>query len=323
MNVRSALVTGGAGFIGSHIVDALLDAGVRVCVVDNFSTGHLRNLGGRLEDPRLQIIDADVRDLDSTAEIPDGIDVVFHEAAIASVPRSVEDPVLVNDVNFRGALEVMEFCRKRDVMRLVFASSAAVYGVVAQPPATERQLCSPSSPYGASKLAAEEYLHAYHCTYGLETVALRYFNVYGPRQRMDDNYSGVIPLFSRQLLSSVRPVIYGDGLQTRDFVYVTDVATANLLAARANGVAGQVFNVASGRQVSILELFKALRSLTGSHSVEPGFSPARVGDLRVGASSIEKIGKTIGYKPEIALEVGLSRVLGYVGGSIGREVAAE
>ena len=311
MSSGSALVTGGAGFIGSHIVDALLEKDFRVCVVDDLSTGSEDKLGRHRGDPRLSFVKGDIRRLDEI-EVPSGVEVVFHEAAIASVPRSVDDPMGVHEVNVDGSLRVMEFCRRRGVKRFVFASSAAVYGPVASPPAKETDLCSPASPYGASKLAVEEYMRAYRSSYGLETVALRYFNVYGPRQRMDDGYSGVIPLFARQLRDSIVPTVFGDGLQTRDFVSVRDVAAANMLAMESSEASGEAINVASGRQVTILEVLEALAGGAGKGKVAPKFAPARKGDLRVGDASIEKARALLRYSPSVRLEEGLSEVLAYV-----------
>jgi nucleoside-diphosphate-sugar epimerase len=307
-----ALVTGGAGFIGSHLVDALLQRGALVWVLDDLSTGSLENLKSHAGDPRLTFIEGEAGKINSIGGVPDGIDVVFHEAAIASVQRSVAEPMTVHDVNVTSALEVMNFCRERGVTRFVFASSAAVYGPVATPPPEEGDYCAPVSPYGASKLAVENYMHAYHASYGLETVALRYFNVYGPRQRMGDEYGGVIPVFSRQLLAGAIPTVYGDGLQTRDFVNVKDVVQANLLAMEAEGAPGGVFNIASGREVTVLKLFELLAHASGSVLTTPRFAPGRAGDLKVGMSSIERAREVLGYEPRVTLEEGLGEVLDYV-----------
>jgi nucleoside-diphosphate-sugar epimerase len=314
---KRALVTGGAGFIGSHIVDALIRRGIEVCVVDDMSTGDVANIQQHVGNPMFNLIEADIRRINKTRGIPQRLDVVFHEAAIASVPKSVDDPMLVHDVNVNGSLQVMSFCAQRKVKRFVFASSAAVYGAVTRPPAKEEDLCAPGSPYGASKLAVENYMHAYRSTYGLETVALRYFNVYGPRQKMNDDYSGVIPLFARQILQGEKPTVFGDGLQTRDFVNVADIARANLLAMEAESAPGQVFNIASGRQVTILRLLEALCTSTGNEQVRPSFAPARRGDLRVGAASISRAEEVLGYAPKVELEDGLGEVARFVGTKLG------
>ena len=317
MKPRRALVTGGAGFIGSHIVDALMQRGAEVCVIDDMSTGDVSNVGKHMEDPNFTLIEADIRRINKTKGIPEGLDSVFHEAAIASVPKSVDDPMLVHDVNVNGTLQVMDFCLKRKVKRFVFASSAAVYGAVTRPPAKEEDRCTPGSPYGASKLAVEDYMHAYHSTYGLETVALRYFNAYGPRQRMNDDYSGVIPLFARQLLKGDRPTVFGDGLQTRDFVNVADIANANVLAMEAESAPGKVFNIASGKQITILGLLDALCVAAGRGKVTPSFAPERRGDLRVGAASISRAEEVLGYSPKVSLEDGLAAVARFVGAQLG------
>ena len=313
MNAARALVTGGAGFVGSHLVDALLAKGVEVCVVDDLSTGSRANLAAHEGDPNLRFVEGDIRRVNSIKGIPDGIDVVFHEAAIASVPRSVEDPMTVHDVNVYAALETMNFCIKRGIRRFVFASSAAVYGAGFDPPAKEADLCAPGSPYGASKLSVENYMHAYQSSYGLETVALRYFNVYGPRQRSDDQYSGVIPLSARLLLASETPTGFGAGLQTRAFVHVRDVAAANLLAMEPARASGEVFNVATGREVTVLGLLEAMARATGTRLVRPRFAPARKGDLRVGSSATGKARRLLGFEAKVGLSEGLEDLLRHWG----------
>jgi len=305
MSAGRALVTGGAGFIGSHIVDALAKEGYDVWVVDDLSTGSASNI----EAPGVKLLNADVRKIRRLESLPRDFDVVFHEAAIASVPFSVDEPMTVHDVNVNAALEVMNFCVENRIRRFVFASSAAVYGTVANPPARESDYCAPGSPYGASKLSVENYMHAYHSSYGLETVALRYFNVYGPRQRSDDGYSGVIPLFARQILSSITPTVLGDGLQTRDFVNVSDVARANLLAMDSPDAPGQVFNVATGENVSIIRLLEVLAEVTGAGTVSPSFAPPRKGDVREGSASIERAREVLGYAPAVPLGDGLAEVV--------------
>lgn len=255
---------------------------------------------------------ADVRRIRKLGGIPKDLEAVFHEAAIASVPFSVEAPMTVHDVNVNAALEVMNFCVERRVRRFVFASSAAVYGVVKNPPARETDYCIPGSPYGASKLSVENYMHAFHSSYGLDTVALRYFNVYGPRQKEDSQYSGVITLFARQLLGSLTPTVFGDGLQTRDFVSVSDVAAANILAMESPNAAGEVFNIATGTNVSILRLLEVLGQLSGSGEVVPKFAPPRKGDVKEGSSSIAKAKEVLGYSPRVTLEEGLSEVMRYM-----------
>lgn len=304
-----ALVTGGAGFIGSHIVDELVRRGVETLVVDDFSTGSPTNLRQHAGNKMVKVYAGDVRRVAELLRAAEGVEVVFHEAAIASVPISVEQPMRVHDNNVNATLELMNFCLGAKVRRLVFASSAAVYGILDGKTASEEAQCRPSSPYGASKLSVEDYLSAYHETYGLETVALRYFNVYGPRQRFNNGYSGVITTFANQLLRESRPTIFGDGMQTRDFVNVSDVVQANMLAAESRAAVGERFNVASGLSVSIIQLLESLISAAGCRDVRPTFAPPRPGDVRSGSASIRKIEKVLGYCPTVQLREGLASLL--------------
>jgi nucleoside-diphosphate-sugar epimerase len=306
-----AIVTGGAGFIGSHIVDELLERGVETTVIDNFTTGSMENLRRHTDNRLLRVVTGDVMEARRLLDNVDDVDVVFHEAAIANVLKSVQDPTLVHNVNVNATLELMNFCVDKHVRRLVFASSAAAYGVVDNPPASEDMVCAPHSPYGASKLAIEGYLNAYYKSYGLETVALRYFNAYGPRQKSDD-YSGVITTFTNHLLLRERPLIFGDGTQTRDFVNVRDIVQANMLAMESENAAGGIFNVASGDSINILELFETLRTVTGASGIEPRFAPPRAGDVREGSASIAKIRKALGYSPSVAPKEGLAEVVDYI-----------
>jgi len=320
-HVSKAVVTGGAGFIGSHIVDKLLERGVETIVIDNFSTGSMGNLKQHGGNRLLRVIVGEASRIDSLLASERDIDVVFHEAAIASVPKSIEDPLLVHEVNVNASLKVMTFCVDRSVKRMVFASSAAVYGVLNGVVASEDLPCSPSSPYGASKLAVEEYLKAFRSSYGLETVALRYFNVYGPRQTVSD-YSGVITVFSNRLRKRSTPVIFGDGMQTRDFVYVKDVATANMLAMEDKAADGEVFNVASGESTSLLTLFATMQRVTGVEDLLPRFDAPRKGDVRSGAASISKIRRLIGFSPSVNLEEGLASMVSATEGNERVSVAA-
>jgi UDP-glucose 4-epimerase len=306
-SVSRALVTGGAGFIGSHIVDELLSRGIETVVVDNFSTGSLRNLGGHSNDPRLKVITGDISDIEVLMAKETPPDIVFHEAAIASVPKSVEDPLLVNTVNVDSSLKVMNYAVHARVKRLVFASSAAVYGSLAGRAASEDMLCRPASPYGSSKLAVETYLSSFMATYGLETVALRYFNVYGPRQGVNE-YSGVITVFANNLLQGKTPTIFGDGKQTRDFVFVKDIVGANLLAMETQTGVGQSFNVASGRSITILELLQIMQEITGVKE-EPRFMPPRAGDVRSGDASVSKTEQLLGYRAATTLKEGLTQFI--------------
>ncbi len=306
--MRTFLVTGGAGFIGSHIAAALVARGDRVRVLDNLSTGHLGNL-----DPvrrQIEFVEADLVDAEAVARAVDGVDCVFHQAALASVPRSVERPLETNAACVTGTVTLLDAARRGGVRRLVYAASSSAYGD--QPYGSKREidLPAPLSPYGAAKLAAEFYCQAFTATYGFETVALRYFNVFGPRQDPASPYSAVIPLFITAMLSGRRPVVYGDGLQSRDFTFVSNVVRANLLAADAQGVAGRVFNVACGDSITLVELLAALRELLGV-DVEPVHEAARPGDVRQSMADIYYARKMLGYEPQIGLREGLAQSIEY------------
>src|SRR5487761_297176 len=307
-NISTAIVTGGAGFIGSHIVDGLLEKKIETFVLDNMSTGSKENLAQHKNEKLLHVRTGDIKNISKLLSDVDGADVVFHEAAIASVPRSVEEPIFVHDVNVNSTLEVLGYCLKKKVKRFVFASSAAVYGQIKVPPALESLPCAPCSPYGASKMAVEDYLNAYHYTYGLDTVILRYFNVFGPRQKIS-SYSGVITAFINSLLQGKNPTIFGDGGQTRDFVHVRDITQANMLAMESDRGVGEVFNVASGSAVSILGLFELIKEATGAKDAKPKFADPALGDVRIGTASIDKIKKSMGYNPRVRLDEGLAELV--------------
>ncbi|SMH71424.1 NAD-dependent epimerase/dehydratase family protein [Candidatus Nitrosotalea okcheonensis] len=310
MKVSKALVTGGAGFIGSHIVDNLISREIETYVIDDLSTGSLANLQHHKQNKLLHMIVDDARKITSLLSDVTDIDVVFHEAAIASVPKSVINPMLVHDVNVNTTLEIMNFCVKKGIKRIVFASTAAVYGTIKDKQASEEMLCKPISPYGASKLSVENYLDAYSASYGLETVALRYFNVYGARQIMND-YSGVITIFTNQLLRRQTPTVHGDGKQTRDFVNVKDIVQANLLAMESKNAVGGIFNVATGKSITILQLLEVLKSITKTTEIVHKFGPQREGDIRHGLASIDKI-TSIGYAPKVSVDKGLVDVVEYL-----------
>lgn len=307
---RKALVTGGAGFIGSHIVDELLDRKIETFVIDNLSTGSLENLKQHDGNKLLHVIIGDTKNIVKLMAGVSDIDVVFHEAAIASITRSISEPMVVHDVNVNMSLEIMNFCMANKVRRLVFASSAAVYGVL-KGKASENDVCRPYSPYGATKLAVEDYLNAYYQTYGLETVALRYFNVFGPRQKLND-YSGVITIFINQLMSGQTPTIFGDGLQTRDFINVKDIVQANMLCMDSKNAPGEMFNVATGNPTSILELLLTIKSATGTENIQHKFGPPRPGDVKFGLANAEKIVNAIGFTPKITVSDGLSDVVKHI-----------
>ncbi len=308
MKVSRAVVTGGAGFIGSHIVDELIRRKVETYVVDDLSTGTLENLRQHEGSDLLHVVVGDGRKIGKLLAGIDNIDVLFHEAAIANVLRSVKEPMVVHDVNVTMALEAMNYCVASGIRRFVFASSAAVYGVIGSTKAEEGLLCFPSSPYGATKMCVENYLHAYQKTYGLEGVMLRYFNVYGPRQAMSD-YSGVITLFVNRILRREPVTIYGDGTQTRDFVNVRDIVQANMLAVDADAAVDGVFNVASGSSTSILKLLEILKSAAHAEDIQHTFAPVRAGDVQFGNASIEKIESVLGYRRSVSMEEGLNDLL--------------
>jgi len=303
MKVSRAIVTGGAGFIGSHIVDELINRGIETYVIDNLRTGSIENLSQHEHNKLLRIVVGDAKHIERLLFGVSDIDIVFHEAAIASVPLSVSEPMLVHNVNVNMTLDVMNFCLAKNVKRIVFASSAAVYGVK-NSQASEEMVCKPFSPYGASKLAIEDYLAAYYNTYGLETVALRYFNVFGARQTLND-YSGVITIFTNQLLHKQTPTVYGNGKQVRDFVHVKDIIQANMLAMESQKAVGDVFNVATGRSPSILELLEILKEITKTTDIQHRHGPKRPGDVQFGFADISKIKKILGYEAKITLKNGL------------------
>ena len=316
---RLAVVTGGAGFIGSNLVHALLARGDRVRVFDDLSTGRPVNL----EDVRadVELVDGDVRDAEGVAHVVQGAAVVFHQAAIPSVARSVADPIASNDVNVTGTLNVLVAARDAEVERIVYASSAAVYGNADVLPLHESMPTRPASPYGVSKLAGERYLEAFTRTYGLPTVALRYLNVFGPRQNPRSEYAAAIPRFISCTLTGVAPTIFGDGEQARDFVFVEDVVQANILAAEAAEPAwGRAFNIGRGERRTVNELLAVIRTLVpGDHPVA-AHAPPRAGEVRDSWSDIGAASETLGYEPEVGFEEGLRRTTGWIAGETERDL---
>lgn len=302
------LVTGGAGFIGSAIVRALLARGDRVRVFDNLSTGKRANLAGLSPEPEL--IEGDLRDTAALAKALRGIDYVFHEAAIASVPQSIAEPIENDAVNAGGSLRLLGLARAAGVRRVVYAATAAVYGDSDRLPLSESLAAQPLSPYGVSKYAGELYCRVFYHTYGLETVALRYFNVFGPRQDPNSPYSGVLSRFIQAFTQGARPTIFGDGRQTRDFVFVEDVVRANLLAchADAGAVAGNVYNIGTGSRSSLLDVVSALQKIFG-RDLAPVFAEARAGDIRDSVADISSARAHLGYAPAVSLEEGLRRTV--------------
>lgn len=301
------LVTGGAGFIGSHLVEALTASGHPVRVLDDFSSGRLENLASI--DPAPEIISGSLTDARLVAEAMRGIRWVFHLGALASVARSVESPLLCHEVCVNGTLNVLEAARQEGSERVVYAASASCYGRSSQPEGQDEESpLTALSPYAAAKLAGEFYLQAYANTFHLPTVRLRLFNVYGPRQPADSPYSGVIAIFCRKLLAGETPTIHGDGLQTRDFVYVQDVVSAMILAAQAPHVAGRVYNIGTGQSLTLLELVRHINQILGSAMV-PQHGPARLGDVRHSRARIDRARRELGYQPRVPLQEGLRHTL--------------
>lgn len=300
------LVTGGAGFIGSHIVDLLLSRGQRVRVLDDFSSGKRANVRHCAD--QIQLRDGSLLQIDTVRQAVMGVDYVLHQAAIPSVLRSIEDPIRSNTANIDGTLNLLVAARDAGVKRLVFASSSSVYGDSPSLPKVETMTPAPLSPYALTKHAGEEYCRLFTSLYGLETVSLRYFNVFGPRQDPQSQYSAVIPKFVQAMLKGKQPIIFGDGLQSRDFTYVSNNAEANLLACCAPVVAGDVFNIAGGGRKTLLELVEAINSILGT-SIEPAFAPPRVGEVKHSHADIRKAGKALGFCPGAGFMAGLERVI--------------
>jgi UDP-glucose 4-epimerase len=300
------LVTGGAGFIGSHLVEALLERGDTVRVLDDFSTGHADNLDDVRQ--RVEVLRGDITDPHTVQTAMRGVEIVYHQAALASVPRSIAHPIATHRVCVDGTLNVLLAARDAGVRRVVYAASSSAYGNSVRLPKSESDPTVPRSPYAVAKLAGEQYCKAFTEVYGLETVRLRYFNVYGPRQSPDSPYAAVIPLFIQALASGRPPRLHGDGEQSRDFTFVGDVVRANLLAAEAPGVAGQVYNVACGRRTSLLQLVAYLNELLGT-AIAPEHGPERPGDVRHSQADIERARADLEYEPTTDTKTGLRLTL--------------
>jgi UDP-glucose 4-epimerase len=296
------LVTGGAGFIGSHIVDALVARGHQPVVYDNLCSGNLRNLKGVLD--RIEFVEADIRDLESLLEASRNCELAFHLAAMVSVPQTVEDPLESCQINEAGTLNLFEACKRNGTRRVVFSSSCAVYGDAPGLPKREDMPAKPPSPYAVQKLAGEHYAIVYNSLYGLETVCLRYFNVFGPRQDPSSPYSGVISIFMTKAARKEAPVIYGDGCQTRDFIFVADVVQANLLASETPEAAGHVFNIGNGAQVSVNRLWEMICEAEGIR-IAPEYAPPRSGDILESEADIASARKILGFSPRHSVPVGL------------------
>ena len=304
MNV---LITGGAGFIGSHLAEHLLAAGNSVRVLDNLSTGKRENLP---DHPLLEFVQGDIRDKRLVSESAHGMDAIVHLAAVASVQASVDDPTGTHETNFDGTLYLLEAARKENIRRFLYASSAAVYGDNTRLPLVEEEILNPLSPYAADKLAGEYYLRFYHAKFGIETTAFRFFNIFGPRQDPSSPYSGVISIFIERVSRGEPVTIFGDGRQTRDFVYVGDLVKLLARTLAETQTAGQVINVGRGMQCSLLELLEALEKLTGK-PVERRFAAARLGDIVYSCADTSRLVRLLGKVPQTDIATGLGEILRY------------
>jgi UDP-glucose 4-epimerase len=305
------LVTGGAGFIGSHIASALAARGDRVRVLDNLSTGHRHNVAAL--QGSVEFIEGDLVNPHDVERALEGVEVVFHEAALASVPRSVEAPLDTNAACVTGTVTLLDVARRSGVRRIVFGGSSSAYGDQPTPAKHEGLLPAPLSPYAAAKLAGEFYCQAFTATYGLETVTIRYFNVFGPRQDPKSQYAAVIPKFITEILAGRRPTIYGDGKQSRDFTYIDNIVHGNLLAANAPAAVGRTINVACGESFDLLQLMSGINRVLGTH-IEPIFEPARAGDVRESLADISLARKLLKYEPTVGFDEGLRRTVDYYRG---------
>lgn len=303
------LVTGGCGFIGSHICEVLISAGHSVRVLDNLSSGRLENLRNIIDD--LDFIEGDVLDSQILGRAMKGVEYVLHQAAIASVQVSIEQPIFEQKINSFGTLSVLETARKAGVRRVVFAASASAYGDGPETPKSETMLPKPVSPYAISKVSGEYYCRYYSIQHGIESVCLRYFNVYGPRQDPESPYSGVISIFIREMLKGNPPVIFGDGMQTRDYVFVKDIALANILACKVERAEGQIYNIGSGKGTNLLELIAKLNGILGTEIV-PKKTDVRAGDIRESLADISSARLELGYEPCTELQFGLTLVVDWI-----------
>jgi nucleoside-diphosphate-sugar epimerase len=302
------LVTGGAGFIGSHLAEELVRRGERVRVVDNLVTGRRANLAHL---PQVEFLEGDLAEPGVADTAVRDVDYVLHQAAIPSVPRSVEDPVSSNRANIDASLNLLVAARDAGVKRVVYAGSSSAYGNTPTLPKVETMATGPLSPYALQKLVAEQYCRLFTDLYGLETVTIRYFNVFGPRQDPSSPYSGVISLFIKALYEGTRPTIYGDGEQTRDFTYVANVVDGVLRACHAPSASGEVLNVATSGTISLNRLFTTLRTLMNAPAVEPTYGPPRTGDVRESQADISKARRLLGYEPTVSFEQGLERTVAW------------
>ncbi len=302
------LVTGGAGFIGSHLATRLVELGHRVRVFDNFATGHLSNLA-HLEG-KYELIQADLRDAAACMRACAGVEYVFHEAALGSVPKSVDDPQTSHDVNINGTFNMLRAAVEHRVRRFIYAGSSSAYGDTEVSPKVETLRPRPLSPYAVQKLTGEEYCHAFFVCYGLETITLRYFNVFGPRQDPESQYAAAIPAFVSAILSGRPPTVYGDGEQSRDFTYIDNVVDGNILAMSVPKVRGEVLNLACGGQITVNQVIAAINRVLGT-KVQPRYVAARPGDVRHSCANIDLARSVLGFEPKVSFEEGLRRAIDY------------
>lgn len=303
------MVTGGGGFIGSHIVELLISQEHEVVVYDNFSTGREINL--KPFEGKITVVRGDIMDVETLNSAMEGVNYVTHLAAEVSAIKSVEDPVFANEINVTGTLNVLRSARDHGVKRLVLSSSSAIYGDTGSAPQSEQNLPKPLSPYGATKICGEHYCTVFNEIYGLETVRFRYFNVFGPRQNPKSQYAAVIPRFADKIIAGEKIHIFGDGEQTRDFVFVKDVARANYLACTHEAAPGEVFNIAGGRNISVNELAELLMSVIGKR-VPVIHDPAKLGEIKYSCSDTSKVREMLGFEPQTSMEDGLAQVVAYL-----------
>ncbi|MCB5224438.1 MAG: SDR family oxidoreductase [Candidatus Cloacimonadaceae bacterium] len=304
------LVTGGAGFIGSNIVQELLRQGMEVRVLDNFATGKRENILPLLKNPQLSLFEGDLRSFHIVRAAVKGVDYILHQGALPSVPRSITDPITSNDVNILGTLNLLEAAREFGVKRVVCASSSSIYGNSESLPKVESMPVNPMSPYALTKYAQERYCQVFYQLYGLETVSLRYFNVFGPNQDPSSQYSAVIPKFIRLIQQDREPIIYGDGSQSRDFTYVENNVWANIQACTAPKAAGEVINVACGERYTLLDLVQMINSILGK-DIQPRFEPERPGDVKHSLAGIDKARELLDYEVRVDFREGLERTVDY------------
>ncbi|MEM2083640.1 MAG: SDR family oxidoreductase [Nitrososphaerota archaeon] len=308
MKEEKILVTGGAGFIGSHLVDELINRGYKVIVLDNFYSGKIGNLRKNLKNKNFKLIKGDIRNIKDVKKAIKNVNAIFHLAAIVSVPLSIKNPILVNEVNVIGSLNVLKIAIEENVDKFIYVSSCAVYGEAENLPIKEEDKLNPLSPYASSKISVEYYCKVFYKAYGLKTICLRYFNVYGPRQKTGE-YAGVIPIFIQRIKNDKPPIIYGDGNQTRDFVYVKDVVDASIKALEKEEAIGEIFNIGSGEAITINQLAETLLKILGKEKLKPIYEKERVGDIKNSYANIDKAKKILGYEPKYTIIDGLKEML--------------